>query len=102
MNWECGYCYPLQDAQSSSKIPYDDLEVLELPALDLLEPELLDDILEEAVLEEEEEESVVDTEGLLLLPESDLPSDAAAEMSALPSDLPPESDALAGLLPDLA
>lgn len=83
--------------QSFSTNSYYDFELLELPALDLPEPESLDD----AVVEEDEEESVVDAAGLLLL-ESDLPSDAAADMSALPSDLLAESDDLADLLPDLA
>jgi hypothetical protein len=77
---------------------YDDFELLELPALDLPEPESLD---EDAALDEDEEESDVDAVGLLL-PESDLPSESAAEMSDLPSDLPAESDGLAGLLPDFA
>ncbi|HTU50538.1 MAG TPA: hypothetical protein VMF56_08080 [Acidobacteriaceae bacterium] len=82
--------------QPFSTLSYDDFELLELPALDLPEPESLDDV----VVEEDEEESDVEAAGLLPL-ESDFPSDAAAEMSALPSDLPAESD-LAGLLPDLA
>jgi hypothetical protein len=64
----------------------------------LLELESLDDELDDAVLEEE---SAEDPAGLLL-PESDLPSDAAAEVSVLPSALPAESDGLANLLPDLA
>ena len=71
--------------------------MLELPALDL--PEL--DSLDDAEFAEDEEESDVDAAGLLL-PESDLLSEAAAEMSALPSDLLAESDDFAGLLPDLA
>lgn len=91
--------------QRSPMIPaknfYDDFELLELPAPDLAEPESLDDELDDAVLEEEEEEPAVDAAGLLP-PESDLPSEAAAEISVLPSDLPAESDDLAGLLPDLA
>jgi hypothetical protein len=66
----------------------------------LPEPESLDDELDDAGLEEDED-SAEEPAGLLL-PESDLPSDAAAEMSVLLSDLPAESDALAGLLPDLA
>lgn len=64
------------------------------------EPESLDDELDEALLDDEEE-SDVDDAGLLL-PESDLVSEADAEMSAFPSDLLVESDAFAGLLPDLA
>ena len=80
---------------------YDDFGLMELPALDLLEPESLDDELEDAVLEEDEEESVEDPAGLLL-PDSDLLSEEAAEMSVLPSALPAESDPFAGLLPDLA
>jgi hypothetical protein len=78
----------------------DDFELLELPALDLPEPESLDDELDEALLDDEEE-SDVDAAGLLL-PESDLLSEAAAEMSDFPSNLLAESDGLAGLLPDLA
>lgn len=87
--------------QTSSRNYCDDFELPELPALDLPEPESLDDELDDAELEEDEEESELDGAGLLLL-ESDLPSDAAAETSALPSDFPAESDDLAGLLPDLA
>ncbi len=64
------------------------------------EPESLDDELEDVPLEEDDEESDVDAADLLL-PESDLLSEAAAEMSVLPSDLLAESD-LAVLLPDLA
>lgn len=75
--------------------------MLELPALVLPEPESLDDELEDAVLEEDDEESEVEAAGLLLL-ESDLPSDAAAEISVFPSALPAESDGFADLLPDLA
>ena len=88
-------------SQTSSISYCDDFELLELPALDLPEPESLDDELDDAPLEEDDEESAVDAAGLLLL-ESDLPSEAAAEMSVLPSDLPAESDDLAALLPDLA
>jgi hypothetical protein len=85
-----------------SAINYDDdFELLELPALDLPEPASLDDELEELLLEEDEEESVVDAAGLLL-PESGLLSEAAADVSAFPSDLPAESDEVAGLPPDLA
>jgi hypothetical protein len=84
----------------SSKNSYDDFELLELPALDLPEPESLDDELDDAVLEEDDDESDVDAAGLLPL-ESDLPSEAVAEISVLPSDLPAESG-LAGLLPDFA
>jgi hypothetical protein len=65
----------------------------------LPEPASLDDESDDVLLEEEEE-SDVDSAGLLL-PESDLLSEAAAEISALPSDFLAESD-LAGLLPDLA
>ena len=84
--------------QFSSKNYVDVFEVL--PPLDLPEPESLDDA-EDAAFEEEEEESEADAAGLLL-PESDLPSEAAAETSVLPSDLLAESDDFAGLLPDLA
>jgi hypothetical protein len=87
-------------SQASSRNYCDDFELLELPALDLPEPESLDDELEELLLEEDDDESEVDAAGLLL-PESDLLSEAAADMSDFPSDLPAESD-LAGLLPDLA
>jgi hypothetical protein len=80
---------------------YDDFELLELPALDLLEPESLEDELEDPVLEEDEEESAAAPAGLLS-PDPDLLSEAAAEMSVLPSALPVESDAFAALLPDLA
>jgi hypothetical protein len=78
---------------------YDDFELLELPEFDLPEPESLDDELDDGALEEEE--SAVDAEGLLL-PESDLLSEAAAEISVLPSDLLAESEDFADLLPDLA
>jgi hypothetical protein len=63
----------------------------------LPEPESLDD---DAELEEDEDESAVDA--AVLLPESDLLSEAAADVSAFPSDLPVESDEVAGLPPDLA
>ena len=104
LNQECGRFDLRQDAgsvrQFSSNDFYDDFELLEFPALDLPEPESLDDELDDAVLEEDEEESAVDAAGLLLL-ESDFPSEAAAEMSVLPSALLAESG-LAALLPDLA
>jgi hypothetical protein len=87
--------------RSSSNNYCDDFELLELPAFDLPEPESLDDEVEELLLEEDDDESDVDAAGLLP-PESDLPSEAAAEMSVLPSDLLAESDDVAGLLPDLA
>ena len=91
----------LQDAGAASTPSttdrYEDLELFELPAPDLPEPESLDDEL----LEEDEDESALDAAGLLLL-ESDLLSEAAAETSALPSDLLAESEDFAGLLPDLA
>jgi hypothetical protein len=74
-------------------------ELLEFPALDLPEPESLDDEPEEVLLTVAE--SDVEAAGLLL-PEPDLLSEAAAEMSVLPSDLLAESDDVAGLLPDLA
>lgn len=105
MYQECGCFHPRQDAssvpRSSSNNYCDDFELLGLPALDLPEPESLDDEFDDAELEEEEEESAVDAAGLLL-PESDFPSEAAAEMSVLPSDLLAESDDVAGLFPDLA
>jgi hypothetical protein len=87
--------------RTSPKIYCDDFEPLELPALDLLDPESLDEELVEALFEEDDAESDVDGAGLLL-PESDLLSDAATEISVFPSDLPPESDDVEGLLPDLA
>ena len=74
-------------------------ELLDLPALDLPEPESVDDDAEDVLLAVVE--SDVEAAGLLL-PEPDLLSDAAAEMSALPSDLLVESDDVAGLVPDLA
>jgi hypothetical protein len=105
MNQECGYFHPRQDAssmrQSSSNNYCDDFELLELPALDLPEPESLDDELDDAVLEKDEEESDVEAADLLP-PESDLLSEAAADISDFPSDLLAESDEVAGLLPDLA
>lgn len=88
-------------SQASSNNYCDDFELLELPAFDLPEPESLDDEFDDAELEEDDEESDVDAAGLPL-PESDLPSEAAAETSALPSDLLAESEDFAGLLPDLA
>jgi hypothetical protein len=84
----------------SSRNYCDDFELLELPAFDLPEPASLDDEVEDVLSEEEDEESDVDFAALLLA-ESDLLSEEAAEMSALPSDLLAESD-FAGLLPDLA
>ena len=80
----------------------DGYELRELPALGLLELELLDEGEGvDAVLPEEEPESAVEAAGLLLL-ESDLPSEAAAETSVLPSDLPAESADWAALPPDFA
>ncbi len=85
-------------SQASSNNYCDVFELLELPAFDLTEPESLDD---KELEEEDEEESAVDAAGLLLL-ESDLASEAAADISVLPSDLLAESEDFAGLLPDLA
>lgn len=77
-------------------------ELPELPALGLLELELLDEVEGlDAVFPEEGLASDVDV-AALLLPESDLASEPAAEISVLPSDLLAESDDLAALLPDLA
>ncbi len=88
-------------SQAPSNNYCDVFELLELPAFDFPEPESLDDELDDAELDEDEEESDVDAAGLPLL-ESALPSEAAAETSALPSDLLAESEDFAGLLPDLA
>ncbi len=74
-------------------------KLLELPALDLPVLESPDEELAETLLEEDEESEV---EAAGLLPLSDLPSEAAADMSDFPSDLPAESAADATLLPDLA
>jgi hypothetical protein len=86
--------------QCSSIHYYDGFELLELPALDLPELESFAEEPDEALLEEDED-SEVEAAGLLL-PESDLPSEAAADMSDFPSDLPAESAEDAVLLPDFA